>query len=352
LTGAEGAVDPGAPLAGTARQRAAGGGKELPVSGGEDTDESDEAPDIAFAWFGMAPVVPAPAPIGARPAIAADRIELPEGVPLPVPAPDTAAAAVAPPLVEVEAAPGPALPAGSEPSFELPAPIALPADTARPAKAESTPALENPRAAPLRIELPPAREPAAGVQPLAAPVQPLVVPLAAAAIEAPATFRRQLRESSSALSVPTQIEAPRPVAVAATPDAQQPALDMRRQEWMGAMVERIEALRDAAPLRETNIRLAPDALGSVDIAIRHEGDRVHVRITAETAAARTLLAEAQPRLAELAEARGLRLGQTSIDGGAAGHGNPRHAPTPQAAFPSAPASAAGDDTASTEDRIA
>jgi flagellar hook-length control protein FliK len=97
-------------------------------------------------------------------------------------------------------------------------------------------------------------------------------------------------------------------------------LDTRRQEWMGKMVEHIEALRDAAPVRETRISLAPEALGKVDVSIRHEGDRVHVHFTTETPAARQLIADAQPRLTELAETRGLKLGQTSFESGTAGQG--------------------------------
>jgi flagellar hook-length control protein FliK len=119
------------------------------------------------------------------------------------------------------------------------------------------------------------------------------------------------------------------------------------------MIEHIEALRDAGPVRDTRIRLAPDALGGVDVSIRHEGDRVHVHFTAETASARLLLTEAQPRLAELAEARGLKLGQTSVDGGSTGQGAPdqRHDAAPRR--PLAPASArTADAPADTDDRVA
>jgi flagellar hook-length control protein FliK len=124
---------------------------------------------------------------------------------------------------------------------------------------------------------------------------------------------------------------------------------------MGQMVERIETLRDAAPIRETRIALVPDALGKVDIAVRQDGERVHVHFTAETQAARQILSDAQPRLTELAESRGIRLGQTSVDigqGGANPQSGQRHdAQRPQ--VPSAPPRArAATEFPPTEDRVA
>ena len=127
---------------------------------------------------------------------------------------------------------------------------------------------------------------------------------------------------------------------------------MRRQQWMGQMVERIEALRDAAPVRETRISLMPEALGKIDVSIRHEGDRVHVHFTAEAPAARQLLSDAQPRLAELAEARGLKLGQTSVDAGASGRGNPRQGAERQPPTRPASARATTDTATQTDDRVA
>ena len=95
-------------------------------------------------------------------------------------------------------------------------------------------------------------------------------------------------------------------------DAQQAPLDMRQDRWPRAMIERIEMLRDAADAVDTRIRLVPDALGAIDVSVKTEGDTVRVHFNAEQAATRTLLADAQPRLAELAEARGLKLSQGSL----------------------------------------
>nr|WP_256731323.1 flagellar hook-length control protein FliK [Sphingomonas sp. dw_22] len=110
-------------------------------------------------------------------------------------------------------------------------------------------------------------------------------------------------------------------------------------------------MRDASATGDTRIRLAPDALGQVDISIRHEGDRIHVHFATETQAARQLLSDAQPRLSELAEARGVKLGQTSVDGGTAGSGQQQNAATRQPA-PPRPAGAAAEAAADTDQRIA
>lgn len=141
--------------------------------------------------------------------------------------------------------------------------------------------------------------------------------------------------------------------VAAPASSGGPALDMAQHGWPEAMIERIEALRDAADAADTSIRLLPDALGSVEVGLRQEGETLHVRFTAAEAQTRALLQDAQPRLAEAAEARGLRLGQTSVDAGASGQpqGEPRQPPADAGSRRPAPASADTDD-ANTDDRIA
>jgi flagellar hook-length control protein FliK len=151
------------------------------------------------------------------------------------------------------------------------------------------------------------------------------------------------------------VDAPQPHPVSAAADIQHGAVDTRRQEWVGKMVEHIEALRDAAPVREARLSLAPEALGKVEISIRHEGDRVHVHFATETPAARQLIADAQPRLGELAEARGLKLGQTSFESGTAGQGANRDSRDHPASQPSLrPRPAKPDSTvgAADDDRIA
>lgn len=164
------------------------------------------------------------------------------------------------------------------------------------------------------------------------PVDAVITPLAPAPLDTPVTVQS--------------------VAPAAF-DAREALLDMRREEWAGEMVEIIETMREASPLRETRIRLAPDMLGNVDVSIRKDGDRVHVHFVAENPAARQMLQDAQPRLTEAAEQRGLRLGQTSVDAGAGQQGQ-RQENGQQPNQPARPASARAkpDRATQSDERIA
>lgn len=141
--------------------------------------------------------------------------------------------------------------------------------------------------------------------------------------------------------------------VQAASGASQAPLDLTRDDWTGAMIDRIAALRESAEAADTRIKLAPENLGALEISIRRDGDRIHVHFTAENAAARQMIADAAPRLAELADARGVKLGQTSVEGGNAGGG--QHGSTREQQ-PQSPASAhrsvAGESDATTDERIA
>jgi flagellar hook-length control protein FliK len=178
----------------------------------------------------------------------------------------------------------------------------------------------------------------------------------ASAPAAPSAFRRAAHvEPMAAAALLSLADAVQPHAVSAAADVRQGPLDTRRQEWVGKMVEHIEALRDAAPVRETRLSLAPEALGNVEVSIRHEGDRVHVHFTTETTAARQLIADAQPRLTELAEARGLKLGQTSFESGTAGqspHRESRSNPAPQQSRAPLPANSESAVGSTDDERIA
>ena len=126
--------------------------------------------------------------------------------------------------------------------------------------------------------------------------------------------------------------APAPIAAPAV----SAPIDVRHERWPTAMIERIEIIRtavaEAADAADTRIRLIPDALGAIDVDVRRDGDTLHVRFTADQPQTRALLHDAQPRLAEAAEQRGLKLGQTSIGADAGGQaqqhaqqGQPRQA---------------------------
>ncbi len=181
------------------------------------------------------------------------------------------------------------------------------------------------------------------------------LPLTPAARAAPAplprvTTGRSLRERATEVTGPTL--APTPTAPAAfAPVAAQP-LDVSTQAWPAAMMARIEALREAADAVDTSIRILPDALGAIDVSVRKDGEVTHVHLAAEQAQTARLLAEAQPRLAELADARGLRL-QTSTAGTGGGNAQPDARSQPQPQQPAAPPPASPRARAETPDhRIA
>jgi len=201
------------------RQNLAGDGKALPDAPEGDAEDktADETPDIAFAWFGTALVLPQPAPalprlpvspgeirlaVGEKPALMAPP-EL-RGSPLvtsrladPAPlgsGPDTHEGvtgdiALPPPVspASIQAA-RPAAPEIDPPAVLAPATLAL--GTIKPPTGDigATPPVDR-AAGPIRIDLPPAQDTAirtqpialASIQPRAEAVQLLVAPLAAAA---------------------------------------------------------------------------------------------------------------------------------------------------------------------------
>ncbi|MBO9713932.1 flagellar hook-length control protein FliK [Sphingomonas sp.] len=318
-------------------------------------DEAEAAADMPFAWFAVAPIriEPQPLPQGGAAAPGA-RIELRPALGAQ-PRPQGEATAPQLPVADA-AAPQPQLEPKAEPAAK---PVAIPVPgmqpvQVRPATAAMAPAADITR--PVTI---------AQLQPRIETVQSATATAVVAAAfqlpeNRPANQRRAEPQDLPILaSAAPGTEQAAPQAVQAMQPAQDLQLDIRRRDWMTSMVDRIEAMRDlqAASAKETQIRLVPDALGKVDIAIRREGDRIDVRFTTETAIARTILNDAQPRLAELAEARGLRLGQASVSlgadpGASGGQGNQSRQDSRPA--PAAPPSAFRDASADApaEDRIA
>ncbi|OQW76597.1 MAG: hypothetical protein BVN33_04245 [Proteobacteria bacterium ST_bin13] len=206
--------------------------------------------------------------------------------------------------------------------------------------------------------------------PLPTPLIGLVVPAARAfAAGIAASSVRPLRARSDD-GAPAPLGAPAPAAVfpsapAAQTDTQSAPIDMRREDWAQALIDRIDASQDVANARDTRIRLVPDALGKIDVALHRQGDTLHVHFTADVPATRALLVEAQPSLAALADARGLRLGDASVDGSALassqgqnqgqslGQGaDQRRAQPAPAAPPSATRNNSADELAASDHRIA
>ncbi|PCD04052.1 hypothetical protein COC42_07015 [Sphingomonas spermidinifaciens] len=134
-----------------------------------------------------------------------------------------------------------------------------------------------------------------------------------------------------------------------------PAIDTQHRDWRTQMLARIDSFTaaDPAPGRETRITLSPDALGEVAVRLRETDRGIEVVLDAAPEA-RALLAEAAPRLTELAESRGLRL---SLQQPGAGDGGTGDRPQPQQRHaPDTPTSnrraARADADTPTDERIA
>jgi Meckel syndrome type 1 protein len=143
--------------------------------------------------------------------------------------------------------------------------------------------------------------------------------------------------TADAPEAPTATAAPATLAPAVLPTHAAAPIDMTHAHWPAKMIERIEVLRDLADAQDTSIRLVPDALGAIDVSLRRDGDTVQVHMTAEQPQTRQLLAEAAPKLAELAEQRGLKLQQATAEAG--GNAGGQQAPHRQQQQPQAPAPA-------------
>jgi flagellar hook-length control protein FliK len=294
------------------RQDGAATGNALPLP--------DIVPDAAFVWQ---PIVATPAPSASVSLLGARVIDASTMQPASVQRP-AFAQSQSQPATPAPIEPQPPLPsappqAGGTPATQLAAAImaAMPPVKTVVQTLVDTPAVDAPRwvtpdTAPVTLAV---------AQPDVVQPQPGTVASAAmvfgAAIQA-ATKKREEPDTPAGPSdtplTPVGATATHEIKVA---DAQQAPLDMRQERWPHAMIERIEMLRDAADAVDTRIRLVPDALGAIDVSVKTEGDTVRVHFNAEQAATRTLLADAQPRFAELAEARGLKLSQGSLgDSGA------------------------------------
>lgn len=295
---------------------------------------------------------------------------------IPVARPATTESIVQPPVAAEPVARAPV--AGVAPQAADPAPIVID----QPAVPFTLPAERSGMTQPVVEALTPNRQTIAGeasapIVSVAAPTQqpvaaPPVTRVASAPAAAPAAEMvaevvladapaPRSRRDDDAPPLPTPatsaIDAATLRPVAAPVTAAQPHLDTRQPQWVEGMIDRIENLRDASPTQgDTRIRLSPDALGDVEIAIRTSEDgRVHVHFSSENADAGRLLADAQPRLLQMAEARGLKLGGMQVDVGTQQQPSQRQAQDQGSPQPRAPRSAFADTQAPstrTDNRIA
>ncbi|MEG3181777.1 flagellar hook-length control protein FliK [Sphingomonas sp. LT1P40] len=330
------------------------GERQVPAEGGKDLPDEAETPDPLLAWLpdGMASVqvevrlAPGLALTGTMPAppeaaLVGEIAPFAGADPAPVETPIIAPAAE---RETIDTAP--IVEATAEPDF---APVAVdPEPVIEPQVKSETPVRDRiePRAArpitPPPLALPPHPQSPVAAAPagqmfaaaFAIPVADSAkIPTAGAdPIEITASLQTdQLRTTVQAMSATDQ--AP---------------LDLSRDDWAGAMIDRIAAMqdsaRDAAEATDTRIRLAPENLGALEISIRRDGDRLHVHFTAENSTTRQLLADAASQLVELANARGVKLGGTSVDGGTGGQPGTPHQSEPKGSTRPASAAASGPKT--------
>ncbi|WP_322964708.1 flagellar hook-length control protein FliK [Sphingomonas fuzhouensis] len=176
--------------------------------------------------------------------------------------------------------------------------------------------------------------------------------------------RTDRRKDEAALSVDpatlTRADSLTAMPVTATSGAEQAPLDMTQAHWPQDMIDRIDRMREDAATADTRIQLSPDALGGIAVKVSQEGGTTHIHFTADQAQTATMLADAQPTLARLAEDKGMRLGQTAVDLGQSGAGGDRQAPPrrpdpvlpTRPAFNSTTASSDAGDSAAASTRIA
>lgn len=328
----------------TASTTKAGGDRQAVAATGNAVPE-DKSKDVdpALAWLFGAMPLPAPVPLPTPTATASTALEVAPDI-----APDVLIAGGEP-----EVKPAPVDPQAAcdviiaKPRmFTLPTPVVQPDTISQPIKAP--PVQPDIASQPIKLPLLQPRQPAA------------LAPVAAAAL--PALFALSLNDRSDGDDSPISSLAPASpltqpalaMPIAPMADAQRQALDMGRQDWPQKMIDHIEALRDNADANDTSIRLKPEALGRVDVALRtHDNGAVSVRFTAEQPTTRTMLADATPQLTAAAEARGIRLSGTSVD--LSGQGDQRPQPQAERAQPitNRLATARTDDTQAVDDgRIA
>jgi flagellar hook-length control protein FliK len=350
------ALTPAPATTGPARPKLAGSGKSLPD--GQETkrkgkDTSGNSRQEADPLFGWITAMFTPQPIPAGTAIAANA-----GTTTPATTASTDAAATASQTGEANAQTTAPVTSPDAAPASVPDPIAVltldidqaiqslvaPATKASMTPAPATPAqATNPSQAPAAA---PSAAQAGNQLPSRPAQQAAPVTQTAGQVFATALLATQNRKSGdrdttkpdvqiaslqSASSAPTD-------AVKASAANHQTGLDLRQDTGLKSMIDHIEMLRDNADATDTRVRLTPAGLGTVDVAVRKDGDTVRVHFTAEQPETRALLADSQPKLSALAQERGIRLGETSVSGGAADPNRQQ----PQQLFtsePSAPARA-------------
>ncbi len=122
-------------------------------------------------------------------------------------------------------------------------------------------------------------------------------------------------------AAPVSASAPAPLSAADKAIEQQ--LDLAQESaWLDRLAKDIA--RTASGEGSLRFRLHPEHLGSLHVEMTQGAAGASVRMTAETEAARAIIADAQPRLVAEARAQGVRISEAHVDlGSGSGGGQPQ-----------------------------
>jgi flagellar hook-length control protein FliK len=219
------------------------------------------------------------------------------------------------------------VPATVSAKAELPAAAVTPMITAQPAAPEVKPRAETPQLQPeiLKLLQPQKPEPIReAIRAVLAQVVPAAAGLKPAKESEPAPLAPELKAAAS-LFTPTpfaapeiapRIDAPTPAEPAVEIDAAELVIEQHLDlasgdEWLDDLARDIA--RTASGEGKLNFRLNPEHLGSLKVELTPDRGGTAVRLTADTEAARAIIADAQPRLIAEARAQGLRISETHVD---------------------------------------
>jgi flagellar hook-length control protein FliK len=219
---------------------------------------------------------------------------------------------------------------------EVPVDTASPKITIQPAALEVKLQAEAPQPVPELLKLPrpqrpePVREAIRAVLAQAVPVLAGVKP---AKHGEPAPLAPEIKIASSlftpmpflAPEIMPQVDAPTPVEAPVELDTAELVIERQLDlasgdEWLDDLARDIA--RTAGNEGSLKFRLNPEHLGSLKVELMPDRGGTAVRLTAETDAARAIIADAQPRLIAEARAQGLRISEAHVDLGQPG-GDPR-----------------------------
>jgi flagellar hook-length control protein FliK len=110
--------------------------------------------------------------------------------------------------------------------------------------------------------------------------------------------------------------------------AEQHQLDLAKDsQWLDSLTR--EITQAAGHAKELKFQLNPEHLGTLRVELSNHANGTSVRLIATSESARTILADAQPRLVAEARAQGLRISEAHIDLGGGSGGSGQRQPGPE-----------------------